>query len=223
MIIESAFMKIPEVLNFYGEEEYIYESNITNLFSNALVLELNARNIDNPLNKILFEKRYNPLVNRRCDIYTNFDFLNDNLYKYGYYKENFVEVKYFGNLNNKKGTQTKTENSGSLILDIYRLIKGTDNVDKGRYLLSVFDDEPSKFLAFTRSDGSRRNWLDKLFKPGEEKLEFDLSREPTTIKKLFEPYYLDTEDLNINCNIRVTKFAPINNNQGYYGTLIQII
>ena len=119
MLIEGAFMKIPEVLDYYGEDHYLYESSISHLFSNSLILELNARNIDNPLNKIFFEKRYDPLVNKRCDIYTNFDFLNENLYSYGYYRENYIEVKYFGNRNRQKGNQTKSENAGSIICDIY--------------------------------------------------------------------------------------------------------
>ena len=224
MLIEGVFMKIPEVLNYHGNEQYLYESSITHLFSNSLMLELNARNIDNPLNKILFEKRYNPKINKRCDIYTNFDFLNDNLSNYGYYKENYIEVKYFGNLSKNRGSQAKSENAGSIVCDIYRLIslKTYDNL-VGRYSMIIFDDHPSKYLAFSRADGSIRKWVQDLFKPGISNLFFNLEMEPKTIKNIFKRDYLYKKNLQINTKIRVTTFSPINNNLGYYGSLIQIL
>lgn len=224
ILIEGAFMKIPEVLNFYRDEHYLYESSITHLFSNSLILELNARNIDNPLNKIFFEKRYNPKVNKRCDIYTNFNFLDHNLYNYGYYKENYIEVKFFGNISKKRGSETKSENAGSIICDIYRLIYNTSSIkNKGLYSLIIFDDNPTKYLAFSRADGTTRDWAKNFLKPGVHKLNFDLNREPNTIKNIFKRDCLYNDNLVINTKIRVTTFSPINSNSGYYGSLIQIL
>lgn len=78
MIIEGAFLKIPEILMSYDNPDGLYEANITNLFTMGIVLELNARNIDNPLNKIQMEKRYDRNVNVRCDMYLDFSqFLSD--------------------------------------------------------------------------------------------------------------------------------------------------
>ena len=224
MLIEGAFMKIPEVLDYYGDEHYLYKSSISHLFSNSIILELNARNIDNPLNKLLFEKRYNPLVNKRCDIYCYFDFLNDNLYNYGYYRENFIEVKYFGNLDKRKGTETKSENAGRIMCDIHRLTMGTKEIDKkGLYSLVIFDDHPSKYLAFSRANGIKRKWIETILTPGVHKLEFNLKEEPKTIKDIFKADYFYEEDLRIEENIRVTSFSPVEKNEGYYGYLIQII
>lgn len=223
-MIEGAFLKIPEVLNSYGDKHYLYESSITNLFSNSLILELNARNIDNPLNKILFEKRYDPKINRRCDIYTNFDFLDDNLSDYGYYKKNYIEVKYFGNFSKKKGNETKSENAGSIIYDIYRLIQGNKPINnKGLYSLVIFDDVPSKYLAFSRADGVKRGWVEAILKPGIQELNFDIRNEPNTIKKLFKNDNLCDNNLVINIRIRVLTFNPINSNNGYHGSLIQVL
>ena len=56
MIIEGAFLKISEILINHDEPDLLYEANITNLFTNSILLELNARNIENPLKKIQMEK-----------------------------------------------------------------------------------------------------------------------------------------------------------------------
>ena len=105
MIIEGAFSKIPEVLVNHENKDELYEATMVNLLTSAIILELNSRNIDNPLMKIQLEKRY-PIQNReRCDIYTYFDFLtSDNLERYGYFKENWIEAKYFGGLNRNRGS-----------------------------------------------------------------------------------------------------------------------
>lgn len=224
MLIEGAFMKIPEVLNLYDDNLYLYESSITHLFSNSLILELNARNIDNPLNKVFFEKRYDPMINKRCDIYTNFEFLNDNLYNYGYYKQNYIEVKYFGNISKKSGSETKSENAGSIICDIYRLIKGTENENSvGLYSLVIFDDDPKKYLAYSRANKTKRKWVELFLKPGVHNLNFNLNEEPKTVKDIFKKDNFIEEDLTIDRDIRVTTFNPINSNTGYHGTLIQLL
>ncbi len=57
MIVESAFLKIPEILLSHESPDLLYEANITNLFTSGVILELNARNINNPLQKIHMEKK----------------------------------------------------------------------------------------------------------------------------------------------------------------------
>lgn len=221
MLIEGAFLKIPEILNFYGDEHYLYESSITHLFSNSLILELNARNIDNPLSKILFEKRYDPLINQRCDVYTQFDFLDANLSRYGYYQRNYIEVKYFGNIERRHGTIPKSLNAGSIIHDLYRLIKGTKAIgQKGLYSLAIFDDHPRKYLAFSRTGGTEREWVQKILTPGIHRIQFDLQKEPKTIKDIFG---LDDSNLFIDMKVRVLTFNPMDHEEGYYGSLIQIL
>lgn len=67
MIIEGAFSKIPEVLMNYKNKDELYEATVVNLLTNGIVLELNARNIDNPLMKLQLEKRYQIENRERCD------------------------------------------------------------------------------------------------------------------------------------------------------------
>lgn len=221
MLIEGAFLKIPEVLNFYEDEHYLYEASISHLFSNSLILKLNARNIDNPLSKIFFEKRYDPTINQRCDVYTNFDFLNTNLVNYGYFQENYIEVKYFGNIDRRQGTIAKSKNAGSVIHDFYRLVNGTKAIgQKGLYSLIIFDDHPRKYLAFARGDGVQRAWVEKILTPGVHQIRFDLTKEPATIKQLFTT---EQSDLLMDLDIRVLTFNPLEEKPGYYGALIQIL
>lgn len=89
MIIEAALLKLPEILMGYEDTDGLYEANIANLFSMAVLTELNARNIDNPLAKIQMEKRYSVDKNIRCDMYLDFSevIIKDRLSKYGVYQK----------------------------------------------------------------------------------------------------------------------------------------
>lgn len=155
MIVESAFLKIPEILLTHETPDMLYESNITNLFTNGVILELNARNIDNPMRKIHMEKRYNKDINTRGDIYLDFSSFVDERNYLGYEvkPKAWVEAKYFGDINRSKGSQTKTENAAFIMYDIYRLIRFTHenkNKNDAKYSLNVFNDDPKKYMAFSR-------------------------------------------------------------------------
>lgn len=227
MIIEGAFLKIPEVLVQYNNPEELYEANITNLLTNGIILELNARNIDNPLMKIQMEKRYNEYINTRCDIYVDFSsFIKESdLNKYGFYSENWIEAKYFGGINRNKGNETKSENAGSIMFDLYRLIKNThaENKERGLYSLNIFNESPNKYLAFYRSDKSKRYWIEGILNTGVQELQFNLEKEPKTIKRIFR----DVENLEMNLKIRSLSFCPLLkldvDEKGFYGYLIQIL
>ncbi|QNO14313.1 hypothetical protein HYG86_05760 [Alkalicella caledoniensis] len=222
MIIEGAFLKIPETLISYEDSHGLYEGNITNLLAMGVVLELNARNIDNPLRKIQMEKRYDISVNSRCDMFLDFtEFWDEQgMRMYGSYNQNWIEAKYFGGLNRNSGNETKSENAGSIIYDIFRLVKNIpdDNLS-GKYAMVIFNDNPSKYLAFSRKDGSKREWLEKLFKSGTNCLEFSLQEEPNTIKKLFN----STKDINLKFKTKTTSFEPRKENSGFWGYLIQVL
>jgi hypothetical protein len=141
MIIESAFLKIPEVLINHTDPDLLYEANITNLFTNGVILELNSRNIDNPMMKIHMEKRYVENTNSRCDIFLDFStFINDaDFNTYGIYSRNWIEAKYFGGINRNKGTETKSENAGSIIYDIFRLTYFCKDRESGKFSLNIFN------------------------------------------------------------------------------------
>lgn len=227
MIIEGAFLKIPEVLVQYNNPEELYEANITNLLTNGIILELNARNIDNPLMKIQMEKRYKEDINTRCDIYVDFSsFMKEkDLNKYGFYSENWIEAKYFGGINRNKGNETKSENAGSIMFDLYRLIKNTHTKknERGLYSLNIFNEAPNKYLAFSRSDKSKRDWIEGILNTGIQELQFNLEEEPRTITKIFK----NVKQLEMNLKIRCLSFCPLLkvdiDEKGFYGYLIQIL
>lgn len=224
MIIEAALLKLPEILMGYEDTDGLYEANIANLFSMAILTELNARNIDNPLEKIQMEKRYNTDKNIRCDMYLDFTKVipKDRLSIYAIYQKNWIEFKYFGGINRNKGTETKSENAGSIVYDIFRLIKYSNkNRLEGIYAMCGFNNYPEKYLAFSRQDGTKREWLYNMFKSGINEWEFNLDEEPNTVKKVFK----GLNNVKMKVKTRTTFFEPLENNssEAFWGYLIQIL
>jgi hypothetical protein len=227
LIVESAFLKIPEILLSHKEPDLLYEANITNLFTNGIILELNARNIDNPMRKIYMEKRYKSNINARCDVFLDFSsFINKNdFYGYSISSKSWVEAKYFGGINRNSGHETKSENAGSIIYDIFRLIWFTHlegNIGDAKYSLNVFNDCPTKYLAFFRQDRKKRQWINALTSCGINQLHFDLEDEPNSIRKIFK----NINSLVMDIKLRNLVFEPIqvlNDRICFYGYLNQII
>ncbi|MDG5854394.1 hypothetical protein [Clostridium beijerinckii] len=224
MIIEAALLKLPEILTGYEDTDGLYEANIANLFAMAVLTELNARNIDNPLEKIQMEKRYSADKNIRCDMYLDFSkvIIKDRLSKYGVYQKNWIEFKYFGGINRNKGNETKSENAGSIVYDIFRLIKYTNKSNnEGIYAMCCFNNSIDKYLAFNKQNGNERTWLKNILKSGINKWEFDLDKEPNTIKKVFK----GINKVKMKVTTRTTCFEPLEKNSldAFWGYLIQII
>jgi hypothetical protein len=226
MIIESGFFKLAEVLMSYDDKDGVYESNVANLLSSSIILELNARNINNPLNYIQLEKRYSRNENSRCDIYCDFRGVIDSskMKTYMINEENWIEAKYYGSLYRTKGTETKVDNIGAILLDIYRLITKIEDQSNqiGKYLLVVFNDRPEKYLAFNRMDRSERNWLKELFTSGISKWCCELEEEPKSITRFFK----GEEISKIVMETRTTCFEPYGTESslsGFWGYLIQIL
>lgn len=223
MIIEGAFSKIPEVLINYENRDELYEANIVNILTNAIILELNARNIDNPLMKIQLEKRYHPSQNIRCDMYSKFDFLDNKILPdYGYYQENWIEAKYYGGINRNAGSETKSENAASILYDLYRLAKYTNGKQNiGLYCLCIFNSQPNSYLAFHRKQGNtEREWLSKLLATGINNISFSLDKEPNTVKKVFDLQ----NKVEFNAKTRTISFKPISDvGHQFHGYLIQLL
>ena len=199
MVIEGAFYKLPDY--FLSEEtpQLSYEGQLISYFTLAIFLELQNRGIANPFLNIQLEKRYskvNPKAkNKWVDIFVDVPWLESSSSEskkaltanyYHIFRENWVEVKFFGGIERaeerekrggKKGAETTTENVGSILGDLLRL-KSYLPLNCGKYFLVGFNRSPKKYLAFRK-----RDYLKQLFKPGTHEIEFDVSKEPKSLKE----------------------------------------
>jgi hypothetical protein len=71
MLIENAFHYLPEILSGSNYAAQDYEAGIVNAVSLAVLQELNARNVPNPLAGLSVEKLYSPLGFGRPDNISN--------------------------------------------------------------------------------------------------------------------------------------------------------
>lgn len=129
MLIESAFQYLPEILCGSSYQAQRFEAGITNAFSLALLQELNARNVPNPLGALSVELLYSnkifthPYTNEpkydRCDLYVDLMALNvtnDKLDRFGWRHRNYMEAKFF-----RASNRNITTNPADLMTDILRL------------------------------------------------------------------------------------------------------
>lgn len=130
MLIENAFHYLPEILCASNYEVQDYEAGITNALSLALLQELNARNVPNPLSALIVEKPYSkegyphpngksPNRHDRADLYFDTSGMyvaNKSLSRFGWRHRNYLEAKFF-----RPSIRNSTNNSCDLLADIIRL------------------------------------------------------------------------------------------------------
>jgi hypothetical protein len=108
MLIETAFGYFPEILCGSNYEIQRYEAGLVNALSLAMLQELNARNIANPLSCITVEKPYSKegferegggkRRHLRLDLFLNTSrnpISTPQLYRFGWRDLNYVEAKFF--------------------------------------------------------------------------------------------------------------------------------
>lgn len=190
MIIEQAFVALPEMLlgNHYAVQEY--EAGIVGVLSMAILQELNGRNVSHPIQHLQAERRYDPTLPRRVDLYVNIRRLmlaNRRLGNYGWRHHNWIEAKFYRNKSPiQRHATNKTTYQGQLIADLIRLtclvpltLGGRDS--NGRYFLHVYDDGPEYYLAY-----QKRAWVKALHQAGRQNFVIDqLAAESPTAKKVF--------------------------------------
>lgn len=233
MLIESSFYRVLEVLLSNDDSQYLYEAGLVNLFSNSILLELNARNLDNPMRAIHLEKRYTFENNNswRCDLYLDFgDSVSDSIRNYGCYRKNWIEAKYYGNLERKseKTNPNRAKNIGKILNDFIRLGKQYEmnekvgNPPEGYYFLVVFRGKKEKYLAISSEEvrASREEFIN-MFNEGIHEISLNIEKEVDSVLKQIK--------LNIanryNLKLRTSIFCPVNSesDHDYYGYLIQIL
>lgn len=205
MIIEQAFMALPEI--FFGNgykyrDDNLLEAGINSAFTLSLLQELNGRNIENPINSIKAESTYDLTRSERCDLFL--DLGNMPLvptFDYGGFKRrNYLEVKYF-----KQHIGSSTNNVGSIIIDLYRLILlPPADLNCGRYFLHVYKGNPTIFLA------QKYHWLLYLTKPGTHDIIFNFDKD------------LAQRCPKIDINLTVTNYTIPHSSDNFFFTLSKI-
>lgn len=130
MLVENAFHYLPEILCGSNYAAQDYEAGIVNAVSLALLQELNARNVPNPLAALTVEKLYattgfarpdddNKRRYLRADLFvdTSRTFLGtEALSRFGWRHRNYVEAKFF-----RPGSAPSTTSAAVLLGDVIRL------------------------------------------------------------------------------------------------------
>lgn len=236
MIIESAFLKLPELLTSSSSHADTYEATVVHFLSLALNMELNSRNIPRPFEHIVTEKPYPVLgdTNRRlqADLFLKLEGVvptKGRMALYGTRELNWIEVKAYLASTRKSNTPPKTENVGRIFKDILRLCILPEELQgkirqNGRYLIMVFSNEPQKSLAFS-SGGRPREWIQSMFSDGDHKITIDLHSEQKSFRKVIGPGFINNTDLRAELRLRTLSFIPDSSTPGpvFWGYLIRII
>lgn len=227
MLIENAFLKLPELMLSSHQHSGKVEANIVSLLVTGLQMELNSRSIPFAFNHIIIEKPY-PQTKKKGIVYRA-DFFFDSkgcvpesslLYQYGFKEFQWLEAKIFFGF--KKSKPPKTKKIGDIIKDILRLclfpieLQGKIR-QNGRYLLLVFDSKPADYLAF-----SDRAWLKSMFEDKNPDLVIDLQDEPKTLLRSI----VNNDSVKIRIKVKLANyiFEPIFENfpLPYRGYLFRI-
>lgn len=238
MIIEGAFLKLPELMLGHSEPRTQFEATLLNQLAMGVLIELSARNIELPMHRIHTERSYSKFKGigslGRADLYVDLSdtFFNKGLWHhlYGMKPYNWIEAKYFGGIGRQAGSQSKTENAAYIALDIFRLCLFIEEIrhstrENSRYLLILFKSHPKDYLAFGSKDNSERSWLINLFKQGDSWINIDLSKEPNSFRKIFGKSFVQNPHLQLKLRTYTRCFEPleIESNFLYWGYLIRIL
>jgi len=227
MLIESAFLKLPELMLSSYHHKGSVEAMVVQHLVNGLQMELNCRSVPFAYNHITVEKPY-PNQNLKGTIFRA-DLLFDasgsvpstsRLEQYGFKEKQWLEAKSF--FSRGKSSPATTQNIGRIIKDIIRLCLLPEELQgcirqNGRYVLLVFDKHPSKYLAY-----SDRDWLKSMFEDRAPMLTIDLSKEKSS---LVEPVvHAPALDAQIEIMLSKNYFEPIAGTPSpvYWGYLLRI-
>jgi hypothetical protein len=220
MLIEQAFLKLPELLlsNFdHGSE---VESTIVHLFASALQMEMNARNIPRPFASILTEKPYEGVSSDRkavrADLYVDLSSAvrcDERMLAYGVRPKNWIEAKAPLMTGRRSPTALRPQ---LLVRDYFRLCLlpkewpgPSTALENGRYLLWILDKDPKGALP-------EKSWVRPMLDPGIHTVKLNthvsealkaISLEASVHTLTFEPYLLNAPTpLFWGYLLRITQF-----------------
>ena len=142
MIYEQAVHSLPEVLAGTGYPSQDHEGGIVAAFSMAVLQELNARNLQNPLSAIQCERLYRKKAKAwksakkggkprylRADLVVNLHNMkvaNSAMSAYGWRHANWLEAKFFRSYHQQTGlpkiNDNQSQHTGSLLADLFRIL-----------------------------------------------------------------------------------------------------
>ncbi|QGQ24712.1 hypothetical protein F1728_19360 [Gimesia benthica] len=184
MIIEQAFMKLPEILTGSRFPTQGYEGGIVGALSLALLQQLNACNINSPLAALQQERLYRKSDfwkmqagkerHLRADLHLSlegFRTASHALSSYGWRHNNWLEAKFF-----RTTTSAQMQNTAGLLADLIRLMTlvpiecskdDTTKTNSGRYLLHVYLGQPKDYLSIrNKKKNIERAWLSPMLDYG---------------------------------------------------------
>jgi hypothetical protein len=238
MIIEGAFLKLPELLLSHLHPRDQFEATLTNYLAMGILLELSARNIELPMKRIHLEKPYPEIHNNkspgRADIFVDLADLFAEVHGsslYGMKTNNWIEAKLFSGIDRQKGHPAKVDYVASIARDLFRLclfIEEKSNINSnGRYIVMVFNRKPDKYLALKRQnkDYPEREWIKSLLDPGEKEIIISLEKEQKTFKQKFGYGLNHTKNIETRLRVMTRAFTPSEETSEhlYWGYLVRII
>jgi len=175
MLYEQAFMSLPEFLTGLPYQDFDYEGTLMSAFSMAVLQELNGRNINNPISCLRSEVTYPVAPGKRADIHLDLEAMNiltPELRKYGIYRNNWLEAKYFRLNDSGKPTVDSLKVVLLILKDIIRLVSLPPENDfptsgAASYLLHAYQGNPKKHIAEKKNSrqgatGFTRSWAKKI-------------------------------------------------------------
>ncbi len=235
MLIEAAFFKLPEVLTSRFDHADTYEATLLSSFVACVMMELNARNVQNAYEHVVTEKPYpttSPGERRwRADLLLKLEGavnVDGRRKLYGMRPLTWVELKGFFESTRSKSTPPKTVMAGLVLRDLLRVCLLPEELQgrirqNARYILVVFANPPRESLPFGGPSGSRA-WLESLFTDGRSAVDVRLADEPESLRRAVGKGFATDSDLSVSMSIRTHVFEPeaALPSPVFWGYLIQI-
>lgn len=220
MLIEQAFILLPEILHGSGYQQQNYEAGLVGAFSLALLQALNGHNTPNPIGCLQHERLYrtNGVYDGqddarylRADLFLDIARLyvaNRRLSQYGWRHHAWLEAKFLRNQAGADGlshSTNKTAHAAAFLADLIRLVtlvpELSDQSRASRYFLHVYDAKPVFYLPFRR-----KQWPKALTSAGRQSLEIaNLQAESQTLRNLLG----DMGDITIRAELTNLVLEPI--------------
>ena len=216
VIIESAFLKLPELLSASSGWNTSYETTVVHFLATALYMELDCRNISNLYEHIQMERPYPSKIPNRPPLRSDLFLVlpgagpatSPMAHQYGLRECNWVEVKTFLGEIKANSSPAKTSSNGQVVKDFLRLCLLPEEYmgrirQNARYFLAIFANPPNKHLTLRK-----RTWLNSMFSENSPEIEIIPSQEPATFQAELTPKSKDLSGIKLSFGFKVLDFKP---------------